>query len=143
MPAKTLPDFNLLALKIPPVLFLTRTSPSFFSFLELGLQSCRLEKQPSPGVCITPTAFPGGDFSRRGLGPLHRPRPPLGAWRRTSSLPTPSMQSCGPAETSVLSLRGFCAGLPDICPQEALRTRAIAGTPRFYSGLIHTECCQE
>lgn len=61
MPAKTVPDFNLLALKIPQVLFLTRTSPSFFSFLELGLQSCRLEKQPSPGACIMPTAFPGGD----------------------------------------------------------------------------------
>ena len=62
MSAKTVPDFNLLALKIPQVLFLTRTSPSFFSSLELGLQSCRLEKQPNPGVCIH-----AHGFSRRGL----------------------------------------------------------------------------
>ena len=39
MLAKTVPDFSLLALKIPQVLFVTRTRISFFSFLELKPQS--------------------------------------------------------------------------------------------------------
>lgn len=60
MLAKTVPDFSLLALKILQVLFVTRIRISFFSFLELKLQSSSWRNSLIL-ECAPPMACPGGD----------------------------------------------------------------------------------